>query len=161
MAENPNDNDKTRTHLVLANGIEVGHYRIIDKIGAGGMGEVYLALDTKLNRKAALKFLPLHLCQDEDFRKRFTREAQAAAGLDHPNVAAIYEVSEYQGCPFYSMQIVEGQSLKEVIAAKDLSIERLFYQYSGDFGYGHQGVSHCPGIIKKQSDNSSSIWITG
>jgi Tol biopolymer transport system component/predicted Ser/Thr protein kinase len=89
------------------------------------MGEVYLALDTKLNRKAALKFLPLHLCQDDDCRKRFTREAQAAAGLDHPNIAAIHEVGEHQGRPFFAMQIVEGQSLREVIAGKDLPIEQV------------------------------------
>ncbi|MFH2049881.1 MAG: protein kinase, partial [bacterium] len=125
MSENPNDNDKTRTHVVLTNGTNVDHYRIIEKIGSGGMGEVYLALDTKLNRKVALKFLPPHHCQDDDCRKRFTREAQAAAGLDHPNIAAIYEVSEYQGHPFYSMQIVEGQSLKEVVTGKDLPIDRI------------------------------------
>ena len=78
--------------IILATGTEVGHYQIIDKIGAGGMGEVYLAVDTKLNRKVALKFLPPHLCQDEDCRKRFTREAQAAAALDHPNIVKIYDL---------------------------------------------------------------------
>ncbi len=111
--------------IILATGTEVGHYRIIEKIGAGGMGEVYLAVDTKLNRKVALKFLPPHLCQDEDCRKRFTRESQAAAALDHPNIAAIYEVGEYQNRPFYAMQVIEGRSLKEVIAGKDLSIDRI------------------------------------
>ncbi len=119
------DDDRTRTHVHLVSGTEVGHYRIIDKIGAGGMGEVYLALDSKLNRKVALKFLPPHLCQDEDCRKRFTREAQAAAGLDHPNIAAIHEVGEHSGRPFFAMQIVEGQSLREVIAGKDLPIDRI------------------------------------
>jgi len=84
------DNDKTQTHVVLTKNAKVGYYRIVEKIGAGGMGEVYLAEDTKLKRKVALKFLPRHLCQDEDCRKRFTREAQAAAGLDHPDIAAIY-----------------------------------------------------------------------
>jgi len=126
MAESSDQNDKTQTFVALTKGTMVSHYRIISKIGAGGMGEVYLALDTKLNRKVALKFLPPHLCQDEDCRKRFTREAQAAAGLDHPNIAAIYEVGEFQGRPFYAMQIVEGQSLKDVIAGKDLPIERIF-----------------------------------
>ncbi len=104
----PSDDDKTRTQVHLLSGTEVGHYRIIEKIGAGGMGEVYLAVDTKLNRKVALKFLPPHLCQDDDCRKRFTREAHAAAGLDHPNIAAIYEVGEYQGRPFFAMQVSRG-----------------------------------------------------
>jgi Tol biopolymer transport system component/predicted Ser/Thr protein kinase len=119
------DDDRTQTHVVLGKGTKVSHYTIVSKIGAGGMGEVYLAEDTKLNRKVALKFLPPHLCQDEDCRKRFTREAQAAAGLDHPNIAAIYEVGEFQDRPFYAMQIVEGQSLKDVIAGKDLPIDRI------------------------------------
>jgi len=99
MAEQA-DADKTRTHVVLTAGTKVLHYRIVDKIGAGGMGEVYLAEDTELDRKVALKFLPPELCQDEDCRKRFKREAQAAAKLDHPNIVTVYEVGEYQGRPF-------------------------------------------------------------
>ena len=80
------DDDKTQTHLVLTSGTMISHYRIIEKIGAGGMGEVYLAEDTELDRKVALKFLPPHLCQDADCRARFKREAQATAKLDHPNI---------------------------------------------------------------------------
>jgi len=117
--------DITRTHFQLANDTIIGHYRIIEKIGAGGMGEVYLAEDTKLDRKVALKFLPLHLCQDADCRARFTREAQAAAQLDHPNVVSVFEVGEFQGRPFFSMQHVEGQSLKEVLSGKPLSLDRI------------------------------------
>jgi len=124
MAANESDDDRTQSFVALTAGTTVSHYKIIEKIGAGGMGEVYLAQDTELDRKVALKFLPPHLCQDEDCRKRFKREAQAAAGLDHSNIAAIYEVSEYQGRPYFSMQVVEGQSLKDVITGKDLPIER-------------------------------------
>ncbi len=125
MTAGESDDDKTRSYIALTPGTSVLHYKILDKIGAGGMGEVYLAVDSKLNRKVALKFLPQHLCQDEDCRKRFTREAQAAAALDHPNIAAIHEVGKYQGRPFFAMQIVEGQSLREVIAGKDLPIDRI------------------------------------
>jgi serine/threonine protein kinase/tetratricopeptide (TPR) repeat protein len=125
MTANGFDDDQTRSFTTIAAGTTVSHYKIISKIGAGGMGEVYLAEDTELDRKVALKFLPSHLCQDEDCRKRFKREAQAAAGLDHPNIAAIYEVGEFQDRPFYAMQIVEGQSLKDVIAGKDLPIDRI------------------------------------
>lgn len=120
-----NDNDKTRTHIVLTKGTMVDHYRIIKKIGAGGMGEVYLAEDTKLDRQVALKFLPPHLCQDEDCRARFKREAQAAAKLDHPNIVTIHEVSEYQGRPFFAMQHVEGQSLRDHAKARELDIEQV------------------------------------
>jgi serine/threonine protein kinase/tetratricopeptide (TPR) repeat protein len=125
MSEGSRNNDKTNSYLVLSAGTKVSHYGILQRIGAGGMGEVYLALDTRLNRKVALKFLPSHLCQDEECRRRFTREAQAAAALDHPNIAAIYEVGEFQGRPFYSMQVVEGQSLKDVMAGQELPIERV------------------------------------
>jgi serine/threonine-protein kinase len=120
----------------------VGHYRIIEKIGAGGMGEVYLAEDTQLNRNVALKFLPLHLCQDDDCRKRFTREAQATAGLDHPNIAGIYEVGEYNGRPFFSMQVVEGQSLRDVVTGKDLPTDRILEIAKGDHSPGYQTFEH-------------------
>jgi eukaryotic-like serine/threonine-protein kinase len=119
------DDDKTRTYVPLTNGMMVSHYRIIEKIGAGGMGEVYLAEDTSLSRNVALKFLPPHLCRDADCRARFKREAQAAAKLDHPNIVAVFEVGEYQGRPFFSMQHVEGQTLKEILTGKTLPLERV------------------------------------
>ncbi|MCX6832060.1 MAG: protein kinase [candidate division Zixibacteria bacterium] len=123
---NQPDDDKTQAVTVLSKGTAIGHYRIVEKIGAGGMGEVYLAEDTKLDRKVAPKFLSPHLCQDSECRARFTREAQAAAKLDHPNIVAVHEVSEFQGRPFFSMQHVEGQSLKEVLAGKSLPLDRIF-----------------------------------
>jgi serine/threonine protein kinase/tetratricopeptide (TPR) repeat protein len=118
------DDDKTQTHIALTKGTMVSHYRIIEKIGAGGMGEVYLAQDTELDRKVALKFLPPHLCQDEDCRKRFKREAQAAAKLSHPNIIHVYEVSEYQGRPYFAMEHVEGRSLRDV-KAEELDLDRI------------------------------------
>ena len=114
----------------------VSHYRIVEKIGAGGMGEVYLAEDTELERQVALKFLPSHLCQDDDCRKRFKREAQAVAKLDHPNIIHVYEVSEFKGRPFFSMQHVEGQTLKEYSAGKDASIEQIL----------ELGIQMCEGL---------------
>jgi len=125
MASDQNDNDKTRTHIVLTKGTMVTHYRIIEKIGAGGMGEVYLVEDTELDRKVALKFLPPHLCQDEDCRKRFKREAQAVAKLNHPNIVTIFEVAEYNGRPFFAMELVEGQSLRDMAKGKELGIDRI------------------------------------
>ena len=86
------DDDQTRSFVPLTAGTKVAHYEIISKIGAGGMGEVYLAHDTKLDRKVALKFLSVHLSQDQTSRARFTREAKAAAKLDHPNIVPVHEV---------------------------------------------------------------------
>jgi serine/threonine protein kinase/Tfp pilus assembly protein PilF len=120
-SDEKHDEDKTRPLTALTKGLLVGHYRIIEKIGAGGMGEVYLAEDTELNRKVALKFLPPHLCQDADCRARFKREAQAAAKLGHSNIVAIHEVGEHQGRPFFAMELVEGRPLDKVIASGHLN----------------------------------------
>jgi serine/threonine protein kinase/tetratricopeptide (TPR) repeat protein len=117
--------DNTRTYVPLTSGTIVSHYRVIEKIGAGGMGEVYLAEDTKLDRKVALKFLPQHLCQNADCRARFTREAQATAKLSHPNIVTIFEVSDFNGRPFFAMEHVDGLTLKDVIAGKPLPMERI------------------------------------
>jgi len=122
MAADESRDDRTQTHVILTKDTMVSHYRIIEKIGAGGMGEVYLAYDTELNRKVALKFLPPHLCENEDCRKRFKREAQATAKLSHPNIIHVYEVSEYQGRPFFAMEHVEGHSLREVIKQGKLTV---------------------------------------
>ena len=93
------DDSKNRQGSELQAGTMVSHYEIIKQIGVGGMGEVYLARDTKLNRQVALKFLSSHFIPDEDFKKRFIREAEATARLNHPNIVTIYEVGEYPKTP--------------------------------------------------------------
>jgi len=107
------DDDRTRSFIPLTKGTMVSHYRIVEKIGAGGMGEVYLAEDSKLSRNVALKFLPALHSSDDDFKARFVREAEATAKLHHPNIVTIHEVSEYQGRPFFAMEHVEGKSLRD------------------------------------------------
>jgi len=124
MAEN-DSNDIARSRVQLAKDTVIGHYRIIEKIGSGGMGEVYLAEDTELNRKVALKFLPPHLCQDADCRARFKREAQAAAKLSHPNIITIHEVSEHEGRPYFAMEHVAGHRLDECIKGRKLSLDKI------------------------------------
>src|SRR4030095_13454504 len=89
----------------------ISHYRIVSRIGAGGMGEVYLAEDTTLDRKVAIKILPMEATPDERANKRLIREAKAAAKLDHPNICSVYEVSETDGVSFIVMQYVEGETL--------------------------------------------------
>ena len=104
-------------------GKTVSHYRILDKIGQGGMGEVFLADDTSLHRKVALKFLPPEMQQDAAARKRFLREAHSAAALDHPYICHINEVAESDGRDFIVMEYVEGQSLKDRLGKGLLSPE--------------------------------------
>ena len=105
-------------------GKTISHYRIIDKIGAGGMGTVYKAEDTKLKRIVALKFLSDHAVGDERQRLRFSREAQAAAALDHPNICSVHEIEEAEGHTFISMTYCDGDTLKELAKSGSLSLEQ-------------------------------------
>jgi serine/threonine protein kinase/Tfp pilus assembly protein PilF len=100
----------------------IAHYRIIKKLGAGGMGEVYLALDTKLDRKVAIKILAPDFIAEENLKKRLVREAQAAAKLDHPNICAIYDVNEADSLTFIVMQYIEGEMLAEKMVRKPLGV---------------------------------------
>lgn len=100
---------------------EISHYRIIERLGAGGMGEVFLAEDILLDRKVAIKMLPAKSIGNEQAKKRLFREAKAAANLDHPNICAIYEVGEEGDCAFIVMQYIEGRTLSRVIKNNALS----------------------------------------
>jgi non-specific serine/threonine protein kinase len=157
MMYEPRENgmDNTRSFVPISKGTMISHYKIMEKIGAGGMGEVYLAEDTELNRKVALKFLPPHLCQDEDCRARFKREAQAAAKLNHPNIVTIYEVGDYNGRPYFAMEHVEGRALKDVIKKDDLSIQEIV-----DFVMGIcEGLkkAHQAGIVHRDIKPSNIV----
>ena len=95
-------------------GTTLGHYRIVELIGKGGMGEVYLADDTRLQRRVALKVLARELAGDPDRRERFDREARAAAALNHPNIVTIHSVEEAGGVPFLTLELIDGQTLADL-----------------------------------------------
>lgn len=99
--------------MALAPDARLGPYRIVEAIGAGGMGEVYRARDTRLERDVAVKILPAHLADDEDGLARFERETKAVAALSHPNILAIYDVGRHEGVPFAVMELLEGETLRE------------------------------------------------
>src|SRR5712671_745142 len=106
-------------------GKTVGHYHITAKLGAGGMGEVFLAEDTRLERKAAIKFLPAELAGEPERRQRFLTEAKSASALNHPHVCIVYDVGETEdGLPFIAMEFVEGQSLDALVKQGPLEISR-------------------------------------
>jgi serine/threonine protein kinase/tetratricopeptide (TPR) repeat protein len=109
----------------LSANTELSHYRIISKIGAGGMGEVYLAQDTKLDRKVALKILPADLAANQDRMRRFVQEAKAAAALNHPNIAHIYEIGESDGTNFIAMEFVDGVTLSQKFQQEQSGLRKL------------------------------------
>jgi serine/threonine protein kinase len=141
-------------------GKEILHYKIIRKAGEGGMGVVYKAEDTKLKREVAIKFLPRHVAVSEEERERFKIEAQAAAALNHPNIATIHSIEEVDGDIFIVMEYIEGQELKDVETAYGDTLMPIndIINYIISIAEGLQ-AAHKKGIVHRDI-KSSNIMIS-
>lgn len=141
----------------FASDTKISHYRIVSKIGAGGMGEVYLAEDSRLDRKVAIKVLPADFSTDEDRLRRFEQEARTTSALNHPNILTVYDIGEHEGSPFIVSELLEGKELREVLSTGALT-ERKALDYSRQIARG-LAAAHDKGIVHRDL-KPENIFIT-
>jgi len=138
-------------------GKTLGHYEILEPLGKGGMGEVYRARDTKLDRDVAIKVLPPDMAADPERLARFEREAKAVAALDHPNIVMVHSVEEADDCHFITMQLVEGTTLTELIPPQGLSVEKLLPLER----FGEKKATNLINAIEARKDTTLGRFIYG
>lgn len=146
FVEDKAEDEPTKLFSVLETGRQLGHFKIISKIAKGGMGEVYLAEDTKLDRKVAIKFLNAKYSEDAEKLKRFIQEAKAVSALNHPNILTVHEIGEFEGTNFIATEFIEGQTLREHLESGRMSFDEILMigiQTAEGLSAAHQaGIIH-------------------
>ena len=133
--------------MALQTGMQVGPYQILGALGAGGMGEVYRARDTRMGREVALKVLPASYAADPDRLHRFEREARTAAALNHPNVLVLFDVGTHDGSPYLVSELLEGATLKEVMVRNTRAVRKAI-DYGAQIARG-LAAAHERGIVHR------------
>jgi len=133
--------------LPLQPGTRLGPYQVVSALGAGGMGEVYRARDTRLGRDVAVKVLPAGLSADPERLQRFEQEARAAAALNHPNILALYDIGAHDGAPYLVTELLEGETLREQVSAGPLPVRKAV-EYAGHIAHG-LAAAHEKGIVHR------------
>ena len=144
--------------MALTSGTKLGPYEIQSLIGAGGMGEVYRAHDSRLNRTVAIKILPASFSSDRDRLQRFAQEARAAAALNHPNILSIFDIGEEQGAPYVVSELLEGETLRDRLRNGALPIRRAV-DYAVQVARG-LAAAHEKGIVHRDL-KPENLFLTG
>src|SRR5271169_5013263 len=143
--------------MALTSGTKLGPYEIVSPVGAGGMGEVYRARDTRLNRDVAIKVLPEALAKDADRLRRFEQEARTIAALNHPNILGIHDIGTHDGAPYLVSECLEGQSLRLELSGGALPLRRVV-EYGTEIAQG-LAAAHDKGIIHRDL-KPENIFVT-
>ncbi|MGA9646595.1 MAG: serine/threonine-protein kinase, partial [Candidatus Korobacteraceae bacterium] len=136
-----------RAPMALTSGTKLGPYEIVSPLGAGGMGEVYLARDTRLDRSVAVKILPSHLSKDPEAKQRFDREARTISSLNHPNICTLHDVGHQDGIDYLVMEHLEGQTLAERLSKGPLPIDQVL-KYGAEICDGLERA-HRSGVVHR------------
>src|SRR6266446_10545110 len=133
--------------MTIAAGTKLGHYEIRSKIGAGGMGEVYRAHDSRLDREVAIKLLPADFANDQERLRRFEQEAKATSALNHPNILIVYDIGEHEGSPFIVSELLEGGELRERLDEAPIPLRKVI-EYAQQIISG-LAAAHEKGIVHR------------